>query len=56
MSIKVEKIIHIGLDPDLHKAFKIACAKNSQSIKDALVELIEYYVKPLKLKSNETKD
>ena len=56
MSITVTKIVHIELDQELHKAFKIACAKNSQSIKDALVELIEYYVKPLKLKSNETKD
>ena len=58
MSIKTEKIIHIGLDPELHRAFKVVCARNSQSIKDALVELIEFYISPeqIKLKSNESKD
>ena len=40
----LEKIIHIGLPKELHKDFKIACAKNSQSIKDALIELIKYYI------------
>ena len=45
-----EKIIHIGLDPELHSEFKSACAKNSQSIKDALIELIEYYIEPITIK------
>ena len=52
------KYIQIDLDTDLHKEFKTSAAKNSQSIKDALIELIKYYIlttnTPLKSKKNES--
>ena len=39
-----EKIIHIGLPLELHSEFKAATAKNNQTIKAALIELIKYYI------------
>ena len=43
------KVIQIELEESLHQKFKVKCATKSQRIKDALKELIESYVAPLKL-------
>ena len=50
------KVIQIELEEALHKKFKMQCLTNNQSIKDALKELIEYYVEPLKLKEDVKND
>ena len=39
-----EKVIQIKLTEDTHKAFKSATALAGQSIKEALIELIHYYI------------
>jgi len=44
MSFSSEKILHIGVDSELHKDFKIACAKNSRSLKEVIIELIKFYI------------
>ena len=38
------KNLHLQITEALHHAFKVECAQNNQSIKDALIELINYYV------------
>lgn len=49
----------VGIEPDLHKEFKIACAKNQESFSQAITDLIKYYIittnEPLKLKENANK-
>ena len=47
--------LQVPLEEDLYTSFKINCLKNRQSIKDAIVELIEYYNEPLKLKEEDAK-
>ena len=42
--------LQVPLEEDLYTAFKINCLKNRQSVKDAIVELIEYYNQPLEKK------
>jgi len=38
------KKILLELTPETHGLFKSSCALNGQSIKDALIELIHYYI------------
>jgi len=49
------KKILLELTEDTHKAFKMRCLENGQSIKDALVELVHFYIDnlPPKLKQDE---
>ncbi len=39
------KRLVVELEKQLHQAFKLQAMKNGQSIKDAMTDLIEYYVK-----------
>ena len=39
-----EKVIQIKLSEETHKRFKSASAIAGQSIKEALIELIHYYI------------
>ena len=39
------KRLVVELETSLHQAFKLQAMKNGQSIKDAMTDLIEYYVK-----------
>lgn len=47
----------VEIPEDLHKDFKVSCAKNGDSMNEAFIELMKYYVvttnEPLKLKENE---
>ena len=42
------------LDDELHHEFKAECASNRESLKDAIIDLIKYYIQtsknPAKLK------
>lgn len=49
------KWIRVEMPMELHKAFKVECAKNNQTFQDALTELIEYYNKPLTEKEDANK-
>ena len=49
------KITLVELDDETHKAFKMQCLVNNQTIKDAMVELVKYYIKEPKLKEDANK-
>lgn len=53
----MQKIIKVLIPSDLHREFKTACASNAETITDAIIELIEFYIKnePLKLKEDAKK-
>ena len=38
------KKILLEITEDTHRDFKLACVTNGQSLKDALIELIHYYI------------
>jgi len=37
--------LHIDIDKDLHKKFKISCYENDVSMTDVLLEVIKNYIK-----------
>ena len=47
------KIITIKIEEALHQEFKGATSLNGQTIKDAMTELIKYYVKNEMIKKDE---
>ena len=49
----MKKIIIEVEDDKLHADFKAEVYANGQTIKDALIELIKYYLKPINLKKDE---
>jgi len=54
----MEKHILLKLPEDLHKEFKMKCIQNNQTIQNALIDLLKYYIitTDLKLKNHETKN
>ena len=47
--------MQVLVDEDLYTSFKIMCLKNRQSVKDAIADLLNYYVEPIKLTKKDAK-